>query len=87
MRSLAAWAELSFIVSAVLQSPVLAFLMALAVEILIGLLKDGGVPALLALASLVLSAGSCLGSSGCARKIAPQTGRERSHDEPSLKLR
>jgi hypothetical protein len=43
------WGLGGLIAAAVLLSPVLAFLMALAVEILIGLLKDGGVPALLAL--------------------------------------
>jgi hypothetical protein len=37
------------IAGGILLSPVFAFLMALVVEILIGLLKDGGAPALLAL--------------------------------------
>ena len=44
--SLPAWAQLSIIVGAVLLSPVLAFLMAMAVEIVIGLLVEAGVPLL-----------------------------------------
>jgi hypothetical protein len=39
------------IAGGILLSPVFAFLMALVVEILIGLLKDGGVPALLVVAA------------------------------------
>jgi Na+-driven multidrug efflux pump len=39
------------IVGGILLSPVFGFLMALVVDILIGLLKDGGIPALLALVS------------------------------------
>ena len=49
MRSPPTWAELSIIGAAVLLSPVLAFLMAIAVEIVIGVLVDAGAPALLAL--------------------------------------
>jgi hypothetical protein len=45
---LPAWARLSIIAAALL-SPVLAFLIAIAVEILIGVLMDAGVPALLVL--------------------------------------
>jgi hypothetical protein len=48
MNSLPTWAMWSIIAAAVL-SPVLAFLMAIAVEIFIGVLKDAGVPALLVL--------------------------------------
>jgi hypothetical protein len=49
MSSLPTWAHLSIIAAAVLLCPALAFLMAIAVEILIGVLKDAGVPALLVL--------------------------------------
>jgi hypothetical protein len=43
------WGLVGLIVGAILLSPVFAFLMALVVDILIGLLNDGGVPALLTL--------------------------------------
>ena len=43
------WGLSGLIAAAVLLSPVLAFLMALAVEIVIGFLNDGRVPALLVL--------------------------------------
>src|SRR6267142_1044465 len=46
MRNLPAWASLSIITVAVLLSPVLAFLMAIAVEILIGLLVEADAPVL-----------------------------------------
>jgi len=49
MSSLPTWAHLSIIATVVLLCPVLAFLMAIAVEILVGFLKDAGVPALLVL--------------------------------------
>jgi len=49
MSRLPAWAQGSIIAAGVLLSPVLAFLMALAVAILIGILKDAGAPAFLAL--------------------------------------
>ena len=49
MRNLPAWAPLAMITVAVLLSPVLALLMAIAVEILIGLLGEAGEPALPAL--------------------------------------
>jgi hypothetical protein len=49
MSSLPAWTRLSIIAVAALLCPVLAFLMAIAVEILIGVLKDACVPALLVL--------------------------------------
>ena len=48
MSSFPTWAHLSIIAAAVLLSPVLAFLMAIAVEILIGSLMEAGVAALLA---------------------------------------
>jgi hypothetical protein len=48
MNSLPTWATWSIAVAAVF-SPVLAFLMAIAAEILISLLKDAVMPALLAL--------------------------------------
>jgi hypothetical protein len=47
--SLPAWAQLSIIAAAVLLSPVLAFLIAIAVEIVIGLLVEAGAPVLPAL--------------------------------------
>jgi hypothetical protein len=43
------WGLVGLIVGAILLSPIFGFLMALVVDILIGLLQDGGVPALLAL--------------------------------------
>ncbi len=46
MRNLPTWAPLSIITVAVLLSPVLAFLMAIAVEILIGLLVEADAPVL-----------------------------------------
>jgi hypothetical protein len=49
VRNLPSWAPLSIIAVAVLLSPVVAFLMAIAVEILIGLLVEAGVLALPAL--------------------------------------
>jgi predicted membrane protein len=48
MDSLPAWAWW-IIVAGVLLSPVFAFLIALLVEILIGVLKEAGIPAVLAL--------------------------------------
>jgi hypothetical protein len=48
MNSLPTWAIWSIAAAAVL-SPVVAFLMAIAIEILFGLVKDAGVPALLVL--------------------------------------
>jgi hypothetical protein len=52
--SLPAWAQLSIIGAAVLLSPVLAFLAAIAVEIVIGVLVEAGVPLLPAFASGVV---------------------------------
>lgn len=49
MRHLPTWAPLSIIMVAVLLSPVLAFLTAIAVEILIALLVEAGAPVLPAL--------------------------------------
>ena len=43
------WGLVGLIAGGILLSPMFAFLMALVVEILIGLLKDGGAPALLTL--------------------------------------
>jgi hypothetical protein len=47
--SLPGWAQLSIIAAVALLSPVLAFLMAIAVEILIDILVEAEAPALLAL--------------------------------------
>ncbi len=55
MSSLPTWAIWSIIVPAVLLSPALAFLLAIAAEILIGSLVDAGAPALLAL--IIVAAG------------------------------
>jgi len=49
VRNLSSWAPLFIIAVVVLLSPVLAFLMAIAVESLIGLLIEVGAPALPAL--------------------------------------
>ncbi len=43
--SLPAWAQLSIIAGAALLSPVLAFMVAIAVEIVIGLVVEAGAPA------------------------------------------
>ena len=43
------WGLVGLIVGAILLSPIFGFLMALVVDILIGLLNDGGMPALLTL--------------------------------------
>jgi len=51
VSSLPAWAIFSIAIAAVL-SPVLAFLMGIAVEILIGLAADAGVPALLVIVAI-----------------------------------
>jgi len=52
--SLPTWAQLSIIAAAALLSPVLAFLGAIAVEIVIGVLVDADVPLLPAFASGVI---------------------------------
>jgi hypothetical protein len=52
VSSLPTWAAFSIGMAAALLSPVLAFLMGIAVEILIGLAKDAGVPALLAIIAI-----------------------------------
>jgi hypothetical protein len=51
VSSLPTWAIFSIAIAAVL-SPVLAFLMGIAVEILIGLAEDAGVPALLVIVAI-----------------------------------
>jgi hypothetical protein len=51
VRSLPTWATWSIAAAAVL-SPVLAFLMAIAVEILIGVLKDAGILEFLAVGAI-----------------------------------
>jgi len=43
------WCRVGLIAGGILLSPIFGFLMALVVDILIGLLNDGGVPALLTL--------------------------------------
>ena len=43
------WCRVGLIAGGILLSPIFGFLMALVVDILIGLLQDGGVPALLTL--------------------------------------
>jgi hypothetical protein len=47
MSSVPTWAFWSIIVPCILLSPALAFLLAIAVEILVGCLMDAGAPALL----------------------------------------
>jgi hypothetical protein len=54
MDSLPAWAWWSIAVG-ILLSPVAAFLLAIAVEMLIGLLVQGGAPAILGFATAVIS--------------------------------
>jgi hypothetical protein len=48
------------IVGGILLSPVFAFLLAVVVEILIGVLTQGGVPALLLIVAVVMSGGLLL---------------------------
>ncbi len=48
MSNLPSWAQMSIIATAVLLSPMLAFLTAMAVEILIGVLADAGLTACIA---------------------------------------
>jgi hypothetical protein len=43
------WGRVGLIAGGILLSPIFGFLIAIVVDILIGLLKDGGVPALLTL--------------------------------------
>ena len=49
MSHLPTWAQLSIIASTVLLSPVLAFLAAVALEILVGILAEAGLPTLITL--------------------------------------
>ena len=56
MSTLPSWAQCSIIAALVLLSPAIAFLMALAVAIAVGLLKEAGAPA-----ALVIAAGSAIG--------------------------
>jgi hypothetical protein len=67
MRSLPAWAQLSILTAAVLLSPALALLMAIAVEIVIGALVDAGAPALPAFVASVAIAGCCFATCGTGR--------------------
>lgn len=50
MESLPTWAVWGVVVPCVVLSPVIAFLLAVAIEILIGSLVDAGAPALLIIA-------------------------------------
>jgi hypothetical protein len=52
MRRLPAWAKWAIFVAGVLLSPVLAFLSAIAVEIVLGVLQDAGVLKFVALAAI-----------------------------------
>ena len=54
MSHLPSWAQMPIIVSTVLFSPVLAFLAAVALEILIGMLAEAGLPTLITLAVSVV---------------------------------
>jgi hypothetical protein len=64
------WALAGLIAGGILLSPVLAFLMALVVDIAIGFLNDGGVPALLVL----LAAGAIGGFLFRTLRMRPQDG-------------
>jgi hypothetical protein len=75
MISLPAWAQLSIITATVLLSPVLAFLMALAVEIVIGVLVDAGP---LTLITLVPVGGFIGWSVLRKRRLRPQDGTQNS---------
>jgi hypothetical protein len=68
MDSLPAWAMWGVVVPCVLLSPVIAILLAIAIEILIGCLMDAGAPALLAL--IIAGAGGLF----LLRKLRPQGG-------------
>jgi hypothetical protein len=52
MRHLPEWTKLTIIAAGVLLSPVLAFLFALAVEIVVGILQDAGVLKFVALVAV-----------------------------------
>jgi hypothetical protein len=60
MNSLPTWAMWSIIAAAIL-SPVLAFLMAIAVEIFIGVLKDAGILEFLAIGAISWAASQAAG--------------------------
>jgi phosphate/sulfate permease len=75
MNSLPTWAMWSIIAAAVL-SPVLAFLMAIAVEIFIGVLKMLAFSNSSPLAPLGPLAGCCFASCGSGRAEVPQSKRE-----------
>ena len=70
MSRLPTCAQFSVIVVAVLLSPILAFLMALVVDIVIGFLNDGNVPAVLVL----VAAGAIGGFLYRKLRMRPQDG-------------
>ena len=80
MRNIPTWAIWSIAVACVL-SPVLAFLTAIAVEIVIGVLKDAGMLQLLAFVAI-----GAIGSS-LLRKLAGSAARERSGRNPNRRAK
>jgi hypothetical protein len=80
MRNLPTWAIWSIAVACVL-SPVLAFLGAIAVEILIGVLKDAGMLQLLLLVAIGAIGWPLL------RKLAGAAARKRSGRDPNRRAK
>ena len=72
MRRLPEWTKLTIIAACVLLSPVLAFLLAIAVEVVIGILQDAGVLKFVAL--LAVGAVAC---SWCRKLWVRAYGRTR----------
>jgi hypothetical protein len=71
MGRLPAWAKFSAVAAAVLLSPLLAFSTAIAIEILIGAVKDAGAMPLLVIIVAAAGAGSLLRKRGRPGRRAP----------------
>jgi hypothetical protein len=71
MSSLANWASLVVAIG-VLLSPVIAFLLAICVEILVGLVKDGGAPVVFVLAVAGVIGGILYGRRRASRLVGDQ---------------
>ena len=69
MNDLPSWVHLSVIAAAVLLSPVLAFLIAIVVEIVIGAVAQGGMPAVIAVVVALI-----VGWSSARKLRRPQRG-------------
>ena len=76
------WGVVVLIAGGVLLTPIFGFLIALVVDILIGLLKDGGVPALLTLVVAGVIGGFLFRTMLPPPVVAPQSGREAAGRKP-----